>query len=187
MLLRSLVTVLLVVLLVGSGATFAQTLKPVGTITGTVDGEPFELVVSEGEMEGVIVSNAYWNSWMTDVLDVTIIGQSRPSLFSFTPGAMLIDFTLTGLAGPCPCEVTSTSLFYSPEGGFTSNVYDDLEATATVGSIEELEPGVYRITGTFSGVLGLKVGIMDRPDPERTVTIEGSFTVERLAEEEEMP
>jgi hypothetical protein len=169
-------------------AAFAQDLEPIGSVRGTVDGEPFDLFISEGPSpaeEGVTVSNAYWNRSIFGGLDVTIIGQSRPSLFSFTPGSMMLDFVMAGPPWVCPCPAEQVSLFYSPDGGFTSNVYQELDAESTVESIEELAPGVYRIVGTFGARLGLKEGIMDRPDPDRSIRIDGAFTIERLAEEED--
>jgi hypothetical protein len=177
---------IVIVTLCSFGVAAAQELVPIGEIVGNVDGAPFELISVEGKVEGVTVSNVYWNDSFAGI-DVTIIGQSRPALFSFTPGAMLIDFRLPMSLGSCPCPGEDPSFFYSPAGGFTSNVYDDLEGAVVVEVVEELEPGVYRMVGTFTATLGLKVGIADPPDPEQAVTISGTFTIERLAEEEDIP
>lgn len=170
-------------LLASIGPAFGQELVQVGSTTLSVDGTTFELASHEGEREGVTVSNTYWNESFMG-LDVTFMAQSRPSLYSFTPGAIMLDFTIAAEAGACPCEPVEASIFFSPEGGFTTNVYDELEGQVVVESIEELEPGIFRVTGSFRGLLGLKVTMMDPPNPEQSVSVEGTFVIERLAQEE---
>ncbi|CAN5802449.1 hypothetical protein BH23DEI1_BH23DEI1_13030 [soil metagenome] len=174
-----------VVAVVLSFAAAQQETIVTGALSGSIDGDAFALGTYEGAVEGTRIATAYWNEYLAGSPAVTIIGQSRSSLFSMTPGAIMLDFTLSVPFLSCPCEAVEASLFYSPDGGFGTNVYVDIDVvTARVAEAVEVEPGVFRIVGTFRGTLGLKASMMTPPDPERTVDVVGEFVVERLAEEE---
>lgn len=179
---RHLGQLLAVMLLLSSAASAsADRITVVGTITGTIDGTPFELDVheiqtAEGVERGATVRGGFMN-----VFAIQLVGQREPSSRGIGPGGVRINFLLASGLRPCPCIVLEPEVTYSPDGRQLVDVYASLDAQVEVTGIDETEPGVVALAGTFSAELGLVSEMGGQPDPGEMVTIEGSFDLPQVA------
>ena len=76
---------------------------------------------------------------------------------------------------------------YFSTSSMLEGVYESLQAELVVESFEEIDAGIVGIRGTFSAVLGFIADPISgaEPDPTKTLTVEGEFSIDRLPHEEE--
>lgn len=175
----------LALLLALAGAAWAQDAETVGTIEGTVNGEPMTWYLLAMDTPEGPQSTATWSSIMGVMYDLSL--QAHPEPTFVIEDALSLNFSLMALPSGCPCtygpnevEVlywTTSSMF----GDLHSSV-DGGTAEATLTTFEEIEEGVYRLEGTFSAEMPYVEGIGAEPDTENVAVVEGAFTVERLPE-----
>jgi hypothetical protein len=67
-----------------------------------------------------------------------------------------------------------------------SDVYVTIEAQLVIESAVAGDDGSVALIGTFSGLLGFVANAVDgsAPDSERTITVEGTFTLDRVLQGE---
>ncbi len=170
-----------IALLLGTAPIALAQTATTGTVNGTLDGEVRTWHVLEHRSDEGVDGSATilampgfrGDSYILDV-------QAHPEERFSVEGALHLSGMFDSLEG-CPCELTLTdSMFWTTSSMFDA-VYQALEATVVVDSVAQVEDGVYRVTGSFSALLGFMESAMEEgPDATRTVMIEGTFDLERV-------
>ncbi|MDQ3459850.1 MAG: hypothetical protein M3498_11200 [Deinococcota bacterium] len=107
---------------------------------------------------------------------VSLQGYLRPDPFDFD-GVLTIGLTLDGEMRLMLFDAPEISYF--PEGFNFDNFYELVEGELAVDTATMTDDLTLALTGSFSGVLAQKRGIMSEPDPTNTLEITGSFKIER--------
>ena len=189
--LRSLATLVALLVALGVGAAVAQEATAIGTIDATLNGEAATWYVLEFATDDGPQTTASWSSIMGVMLTVSL--QAHPEQRYAIEDTLSLDLTFFSPPSGCPCSYGSdaVSVMYWPESTMLENVHSsdaggNAEATVTV--FEEIAESVYRLEGTFSAEMPLLPRMNQEPDMSQVATIEGSFVVERLPELEiELP
>ena len=189
--LRSLATLVALLVALGVGAAVAQEATAIGTIDATLDGEAATWYFLEFATDDGPQTTASWSSIMGVMLTVSL--QAHPEQRYAIEDTLSLDLTFFSPPTDCPCSYGSdaVSVMYWPESTMLENVHSsdaggNAEATVTV--FEEIAESVYRLEGTFSAEMPLLPRMNQEPDMSQVATIEGSFVVERLPELElELP
>lgn len=167
--------------LVMFGCVLAQ--EVTGTITGYVDGsDEARLWYTLGiDTDEGYQATADWTAIMDSLAAITVQGHSEERFA--TEGALSFEFTsFGGFPTDCPCTFDDASFTYWTTSSFMNEFFTTDEATVTIETAEEVEENVYRIEGSFEAILHFQESATSGPDPERTMAIHGTFTVERLPE-----
>jgi hypothetical protein len=164
----------------------AQDATVLGTIEGTVDGEPRSWVQIEVPgQDGPQPLSSWANSFMT-VHDVTIQGFAEPR-FLLQDALSISVVDSSGLPTDCPCtyDETAASVLYLSSGSMTEDLHmsdDGGSVRLTFDVFEPIGEGVYRVEGSFEATLPFRESPLASPDLERAIEVAGTFTVDRLPE-----
>jgi hypothetical protein len=177
--------VLLVLALVTS--VWAQDATILGTIDGTVDGEPVQWYQIELPGPGGATPLSSWSSPFAGIHEVTLQGFQEPRFM--LEGAIAISLSLTGgLPTDCPCryDAFSASLLYLSEGSMTESLYvsdEGGDASVVIDVFEPVGEDAYRVTGSFEARLVFVRDLASGPDPDDAIDVAGTFTIEPLPRE----
>lgn len=138
-------------------------------------------------LRGELYNTASWIEPMAGmaIRSYTILAQTDAALFSVTEGAIMVSFETLGEIGPCPCTFAEAEILYFTGKTFSSDFHITNDATVNFDGLEELDEDTFRVRGSFGGELAFKADFMSDEDPDDTVTIEGTFAIERMTREPE--
>lgn len=177
------VKLVIVTLAALSLGTAAAQFEVIGTVTGTLDGAERTWYALGYEGEDGFDATAWFRSnnfgpVSMHGLDLQVHAEKRYLI----EGTLSITGTTYSDLEDCPCAFEESAVTYFPTSNMFEGVYESLEAELVVASFEVVEEEVVAIRGTFSAVLGFIENAMSGadPDPTKTLTIEGEFSMDRL-------
>lgn len=153
-----------------------------GTIEGAIDGEARTWYTlsfdSDQGPDGTAWLRDFGNDYYT-MVSLEIQAHDEPRYK--TEGTLTLGGSLTQDFADCPCTLGEPDIMYFSSASMFSDVYQSIEAELIIESAVVLDDGAVRLSGTFTGLLGLVKEVMkgDDPDTERTISVEGTFTLDR--------
>ena len=157
-------------------AGWAQEVKILGTLTGTVDGETRSWYVTAAEMQGEAVSQSDFMGDPADGASVSVFGHATESVMDSTDSIML-SFSVSVPTAP---RVSGHEITYGGfsnidgQTGFYSSGNDGQAEIAVVAFAAEGK--ALRIIGTFSGVMPFRASGNKTSDMNHVVTVtDGKF------------
>lgn len=153
-----------------------------GTIEGAIDGEARTWYTlsfdSDQGPDGTAWLRYFGNDYYT-MVSLEIQAHDEPRYK--TEGTLTLGGSLTQDLADCPCTLGEPDIMYFSSASMFSDVYQSIEAELIIESAVVLDDGAVRLSGTFTGLLGLVKEVMkgDDPDTERTISVEGTFTLDR--------
>ncbi|MBN8245646.1 hypothetical protein JF546_21745 [Nitratireductor aquimarinus] len=160
-----------------SGAAWAQTTVPIGTVEANIDGASYRGETLHVPSEGTATAEVrdFGPLRMVD------IQAHDPDAASIMRGVLSVEF---GLISGADASATDASVSYFPEGMRNFYVSDEEPAHASVTLESLLIDGAQgNARGTFSSLLCKREGMMSEIDTEDCITVEGTFdTVLHLAD-----
>lgn len=119
---------------------------------------------------------------------ITVYGRAPdvpPMAFAMaSKGGLHLNMVFLTVPKDCPCTPDDVDLILYEGGSMGADFYSDLDSEVEVGTITEVEDGVYEVSGTFKATLGYVTSLPGKPDPGRTVElVDGSFTLQRVTPE----
>jgi hypothetical protein len=176
-----------------TGIGLGQEYRAVGEVAAEVDGTPLRFHAFEVIVEGQAISTTTWRT-------ITMFGREHfwidaflvePDLLAGEPeDAAFPVFGFSFYVDAASHELAATE-FLEPAAGFIPDGTNQLarfealpgQLVMTVTAFR-LDGGRVSVTGTIEGTLGYVEGFGDEPDPERTVTVSGTFDLRDVAKGE---
>lgn len=157
-----------------------------GTVTAFVDGaeEPRVWYTLGYETDEGYDATANWSLIMESLAAISV--QAHPEQRYSRENAMSFEWSsFGGFPTDCPCTFEEVSFTYWTLPTFMDEYFATEEGTVVIETVGEVEENVYRIEGTFEATMLFQESVMSPPDPERTMTLQGTFAIERLPQYQE--
>ncbi len=175
-------TVLL--LAVPAAPAYAQPFEEIGLIEGTIDGEPRTwYALSYRDDEGTVDGTAHYQIWFERMFDLEIQAHPEPR-FAVEGTLSVRGSSWDGVPSDCPCVLNDPEVSYWSGSSMFDDVYmidhDAPDVDVTLDLFEPVGDDAYRAEGSFRAVLFRYAGFLDEADLDDSLTVEGTFTIERV-------
>ena len=162
----------------------AQEFDEIGVIEGTIDGEPRTwYALSYRDDDGTVDGTANYQIWFERMFDLDVQAHPEPR-FAVEGTLSVRGSSWDGVPSDCPCPLNDPEVSYWSGSSMFADVYmidhDAPEASLTLDLFEPIGDDAYRAEGSFRAVLFRYAGFLEEPDRDDSITIEGSFTIERV-------
>lgn len=179
----TMVLLVLALVLALSGSVLAQSARVLGTIEGTLGGEPrtwyaLDLAGPDGSDPTASVTDFGFG-----LLSISIV--AKPEQRFMVEGAISIDITVMG-ALDCPCVFDDAEIVYWSSSSMFSDVYLSDEpgmARVTITRWEQVADGVFALEGEVEAELVYHEGVFAEADESRTLRLEASISIGEVPEE----
>lgn len=163
------------------GTAAAQTITVNGVIDATIDGEARHwTTLYVTDVEDGPQSTATFYPVMMNMVDMTVQGHVTEDGFRVAGALSITAMLMNGVPSGCPCPVPDPEIMWFSGTSMFEDVYQSIEAEVVLDEVEPVGDDAWRVRGTFRGVLAYLESVYDEPDESRTVTIEGTFTVDPM-------
>ena len=167
-----------------AASVLAQGVRVLGTIDGTLGGEPRTWYALDYGLDADEAQpTATFSDFGFGFLSLSIV--ANPEQRFMVEGAISVD--ITAMAGlDCPCVFDDAEVVYWSGPSMFSDLYVSDEpgrARVTITRWEQVSDGVFALEGEVEAELVYREGIFAEPDGARTLRLEASIAIGEVPEE----
>ena len=180
---RTVLAALFVLALGLAAAGLAQSARSLGTIEGTLGGEPRTWYALDFGGAGDVESTATVTDFGFGVLQISVV--ANPERRFMVEGALSIDLAVMG-ALDCPCVFDDADVVWWSSSSMFNELYVSDEpgwARVTIDRWEPVAEGVFALQGEVEAELVFLAGLGSEPDGERMLRLEATFAIDEVHEE----
>lgn len=166
-----------------AAAGLAQSARTLGTIEGTLGGEPRTWYALDFGGQGDIESTASFTDFGFGMMVLSLV--ANPEQRFMVEGALSIDVTVMG-GLDCPCVFDDAEVVWWSTSSMFSELFVSDEpgwARVTITRWEQRDEGVFVLEGEVEAELAFLAGITADPDGDRTLRLEATFRIDEVHEE----